>query len=76
MHKLYVVFPNGQGFTRDFSTFEAVLDHLREYTEDTPTTVNILELDEDVALPQEPLEVQFGQSRIGDSSISGTKVVD
>ena len=47
---------------------------LRAIREEEPAVVNFTYLDEDVA--ERTGTVQFGQSRIGDSSISGTKVAD
>jgi hypothetical protein len=77
MFKLYVVWPNGHGYTKDLGTMGAVIDELTEIGQnDEPATINITYLEEEVANYFPIGKVPFGTDQVGQSAVHGTKARD
>ena len=77
MFKIYVCWPNGTGYTKDFTDWTDLRIELESILvlDDPPTTLSLTYLDDDVA--EAVLENQnFGRVQVGSSAVHGTKVRD
>jgi hypothetical protein len=76
MFKLYVVWPNGHGYTKDLSTTGAVEDEIRSVmATSAPLTINVVWFEDG---PEQVTEVAepFGRVQVGQSAVHGTPVRD
>lgn len=77
MFKLYVVWPNGQGYTKDFTDWTDLRSELESILvlDDTPASLTLTCLDDDVA-EVDGENRYFGTVQIGQSAVHGTQVRD